>query len=149
MKGIAEYLRRIGKARGFGIQSPWAFRFVTEVIGERWPYYAYEDIDRMYTTRRERRYRKLMLRVRNDIYPNKLVERDISEIDDGVIANDAVLCGVHGAIVVSGIYRDKKSREAWMKMRENPCIGVTFDLYDLAICFLDTSIYKQHYILTF
>ena len=84
MKGIAEYLRRIGKARGFGIQSPWAFRFVTEVIGEKWPYYAYEDIDRMYTTRRERRYRKLMLRVRNDIYPNKLVERDISEIDDGV-----------------------------------------------------------------
>ena len=103
----------------------------------------------MYTTRRERRYRKLMLRVRNDIYPNKLVERDISEIDDGVIANDAVLCGVHGAIVVSGIYRDKKSREAWEKMRENPCIGVTFDLYDLAICFLDTSIYKQHYILNF
>lgn len=149
MKGIAEYLRRIGKARGFGIQSPWAFRFVTEVIGERWPYYAYEDIDRMYTTRRERRYRKLMLRVRNDIYPNKLVERDISEIDDGVIANDAVLCGVHGAIAVSGIYRDKKSREAWEKMRENPCIGVTFDLYDLAICFLDTSIYKQHYILNF
>ena len=48
MINITEYLKRIGKARGFGIQSPWAYRVVTEVIGEKMPYYCYEDIDRVY-----------------------------------------------------------------------------------------------------
>jgi len=30
--------------RGFGIHSPFAFRFVTEVLAQRLPYYGYTDI---------------------------------------------------------------------------------------------------------
>ena len=47
MKSFKEYLSRVGKARGFGIQSPWAYRFVTEIVGERCPYYYYETIERL------------------------------------------------------------------------------------------------------
>ena len=65
MINITEYLKRIGKARGFGIQSPWAYRVVTEVIGEKMPYYCYEDIDRVYKKRSERKFRKLVFRIRN------------------------------------------------------------------------------------
>lgn len=35
---------RWGHSRGFGIQSPWAYRFVRYVINERYPYYAYEEL---------------------------------------------------------------------------------------------------------
>lgn len=38
-------LNRIRKSRGFGIHSPFAFRFVLKVLKERLPYYAYERID--------------------------------------------------------------------------------------------------------
>ena len=52
MKSFKEYLSRVGKARGFGIQSPWAYRFVTEIVGERCPYYYYETIEQIYKNRK-------------------------------------------------------------------------------------------------
>lgn len=149
MKPLAEYIRRIGKARGFGIQSPWAFRFVTEVIGEKWPYYAYESIDRQYTARSERRYQKLMLRIRNYVYPSLLAERDIDSITADSLSNDITAAGKRGAIIIRGIYSNRAAKEKWNGIKNRPDIGITFDLYDFAICFLDTSIYKQHYILNF
>ena len=35
---------RIGHCRGFGVQSPWAYRMVRYVINEHWPYYAYAPL---------------------------------------------------------------------------------------------------------
>lgn len=37
-------LRRYKHSKGFGIHSPFAFRFVLQVLSERYPYYAYEEI---------------------------------------------------------------------------------------------------------
>lgn len=37
-------LRRYNRSRGFGIHSPFAFHFVTSVLGERSPFYAYAVI---------------------------------------------------------------------------------------------------------
>lgn len=37
-------LRYVGSGKGFGVQSPWAYRFVRYVIGEPWPYYAYDEL---------------------------------------------------------------------------------------------------------
>lgn len=34
---------RLPRSRGFGVQSPWAYRFVRSVVSERRPYYAYLD----------------------------------------------------------------------------------------------------------
>jgi len=31
-------------ARGFGVHSPWAYNFIVDVLGEKHPYYAYEDL---------------------------------------------------------------------------------------------------------
>lgn len=35
---------RVKYSRGFGIQSPWAYRFVRYVINEHYPYYAYKEL---------------------------------------------------------------------------------------------------------
>ena len=37
-------LRRCRHCRGFGIQSPWAYRFVRYVVNEHYPYYAYDEL---------------------------------------------------------------------------------------------------------
>lgn len=39
------WLSRIGRCRGFGIQSPWAYRFVCEVVNGRRPYSEYADVE--------------------------------------------------------------------------------------------------------
>lgn len=38
------WFMRCGHSRGFGIQSPWAYRFVRYVINEHYPYYAYSEL---------------------------------------------------------------------------------------------------------
>ena len=38
------WLRRIKYCRGFGVQSPSAYRFIRYVINEHYPYYAYDDL---------------------------------------------------------------------------------------------------------
>lgn len=44
LKRYLTALRRYRRSKGFGIHSPFAFRFVLNVLRERLPYYAYEDI---------------------------------------------------------------------------------------------------------
>lgn len=44
-----QWLRRIGHCRGFGVQSPSAYRFIRYVVNEHYPYYAYADLRRAYS----------------------------------------------------------------------------------------------------
>lgn len=42
------WLRRMSHSRGFGVQSPSAYRFIRYVISEHYPYYAYADLRKKY-----------------------------------------------------------------------------------------------------
>lgn len=140
-----DYLRRKAAARGFGIQSPWAYRFVTEVIGERLPYYGYAAIDRRYRDKRERAYHRLLLRLGNAVWPSALIEADIGELTAERVREIALNAGPHGTLVTTGISRSAEAKERWEAVKRHPDVGVTFDLYHFGIAMLDLSIYKQHY----
>ncbi len=45
LRHILVWFCRIRHSRGFGVQSPWAYRFVRYVINEHYPYYAYSDLE--------------------------------------------------------------------------------------------------------
>ena len=146
---IREFLQRVGKSRGFGIQSPWAFRFVTEVVADKWRYYAYEDIENRFPKRYEQKYQKLLFRIRNFVYPDKLLVIPITTVTPENLPNILCQVGKKGAIVVEGIRESKDSLYKWEKLKKHEEIGVTFDMYSFAVCFLDREIYKQHYKLNF
>ena len=38
------WLRRAHRSKGFGVQSPWAYRFIRYVVNEPYPYYKYEHL---------------------------------------------------------------------------------------------------------
>jgi hypothetical protein len=44
--GLGDWINRRRHNRGFGIQSPSAFFFITEVLNEKLPYYAYKTLER-------------------------------------------------------------------------------------------------------
>ena len=44
IKRMFIWIFRCHHCRGFGIQSPWAYRFVRYVVNEHYPYYAYDDL---------------------------------------------------------------------------------------------------------
>ena len=45
MPGIKDLINRYRHNRGFGVQSPYAFHFVTAVVAEKHSYYAYSSIN--------------------------------------------------------------------------------------------------------
>lgn len=149
MKSFKEFISRVGKARGFGIQSPWAYRFVTEVVGEKSPYYYYEEIDRLFPNAKERKFQKLIYRIRNFTYPSEVMVMDIAEADNDALDAAIKQCGTDGAIILRGINSSGKARQRWQEVLSRQDVGITFDMYHFAVCFLDTSIYKQHYRLNF
>ena len=60
------WLRRIRYSRGFGVHSPWAYKFIRYVINEHYPYYKYKDLEELVygLDRRPRKYNLHNLRVR-------------------------------------------------------------------------------------
>ena len=44
IKRFFVWLRRARYSRGFGVQSPWAYRFIRYVVNEHYPYYKYEHL---------------------------------------------------------------------------------------------------------
>ncbi len=49
--GIITYLKALRGSRGFGIHSPFAFEFVLNVLRDRHPFYAYEELERRHKVR--------------------------------------------------------------------------------------------------
>ena len=62
-------LLRTPRTIGFGVQSPFAYRFLRDVITERWPYYAYEDLKALSIDEKQRRFGQLLLRLSNYLGP--------------------------------------------------------------------------------
>ena len=121
---------------GFGIQSPTDFAFLHDVIREKMPYYAYDDIEKQHplATQRELRVRKLIFRVRN-AFPHEKVEV-IDRDDTMLISRDA------RAIMLIGIQLDQSA--LWKELLGHRHV-ITFDMEDIGIAVFDVERHAQHY----
>lgn len=138
MQGIIDRISRWWHSFGFGIQSPWAYSVVTDVICERLPYYDYERIDRECKSRQERRRQKLYLRIRNHFPQCRFYSiADLGQGGDGILTDEVFL--------LTSIRESSEAYKRWIQLRDSDSVGVTFDLYDLALCFPEEGRYKQHY----
>ncbi len=142
MQSITDRISRWWHSLGFGIQSPWAYSLVTDVIAEKLPYYDYRRIDREFSLPRERRRQKLFLRLRNR-YP----QCRFYAIDDLPLSGGNPTDGImtDGVFVLTGIRTSEHTFRQWLAIRDSDAIGITFDLYDLALCFPEEGRIKQHY----
>ena len=75
VRRILARIRHIGSGRGFGIQSPADYSFVCNVINERMPYYAYEELKKQLPnlTSLQRRKCELLFRIANFLQPQATV----------------------------------------------------------------------------
>lgn len=163
------WLSRIGRCRGFGIQSPTDYWLVRYVINEHWPYYQYREVgqgDDALT----RKLGRLYLRIANWRQPS-VVESDGYEdyLQAGCRratfgdSRELIRLPLEGdyrgrlthiynkveaqtVLIVESISRD---RNFWREIVSDNRTGVTFDLYYCGLVMFDKKRRKQNYIVNF
>lgn len=167
------WLLRFRHRKGYGVHSPFAFGFITDVLYNKECYYAYEDIDKVlkwWQGGRVKSMHRLLFRLSNYHRPKTMYLRGVGE---SVVR--ACKCGSQGVrIVPSGeqspadmILLDGADESAmkhvaegtmvvvknihrcpnfWRRLKADDRLTVTFDLYDIGIAFARNDLNEQHYI---
>ena len=156
------WLMRIRHRCGYGVHSPFAFSFLTDVVYERTPYYAYSTLDEALPLAHSMRRRKglhLIFRVANWLQPAVAVLPQAGCRHALVLAH-APACGADlivlrepdeqaaqmvragGVLILDNLQQHRE----WFR-----CLPatVTFDLYDLGVAIYEERLTKQHYIINF
>ena len=166
------WLARFRHRKGYGVHSPFAFRFITDVIYECQAYYAYKELDKALPFSKRFRQRKglhLLLRLANHLQPETiLLPKDawwekrylqsgcknakiMCQLPEGEVSlcflkapDDGALqhLGEQSVLLLDNLHRYRE----WF--RNLPSV-VSFDLYDLGIAFFDKQYNKQYYKVNF
>ena len=94
-------VKRWPRTQGFGVQSPWAYRYIRYVIAEHASYYAYEELDKAYTTalQVDRDLSRLYFRVANHCQARRW-GLAINHCD---MKADYVRCGCKSTVIVDRV----------------------------------------------
>lgn len=134
------YPQRLRHRLGYGVQSPFAYELVRDVLFERLHYYAYKDLNLRSEADRQ------LWRLRNHFTPQHLVHIDSSAADAHHIyeqtANSAT---AHTALVIDGLAGT--NAHLWTTVLHDPRATVTFDLGTRGLVTFDSKRIKQNYIL--
>ena len=166
------WLRRFRYRRGYGIHSPFAFRFLQDVVYEKSSYYAYCQLDShlAWSQRlRQRRGLRLLFRLSNYVQPHYLLLPQGSALEGLYLqegchsarlcrqatGKERTLCYLKqpdenvlsvldkdSALVLDNLHRHRQ----WFQDLK---AVVKFDLYDLGIAFFDPKYNEQYYIVNF
>ena len=128
---FVRYLRSVGHSRGFGIQSPFAYKMVTEVVCGRGGG----------GTKLERLHDRLSAYcVENGM------RLSVWDLSDGEFRRDIVgEMGRDDVLLVYGLYNNEKSLVSWRMLRDDSRTGVTIDGGLAGVVFFDLKMYKRNY----
>ncbi len=105
------WLQRWRKSLGFGVQSPWVYRFNRNVVNEHYPYYAYETLQEQFPDidKKTRKLCRLYFRIANWKRPSTII--DFAPATDVYVqymvagCHSSVICKVD-ALQQEGAYRE-------------------------------------------
>lgn len=167
------WLKRVRHRKGYGVHSPFAFDFITNVIYNNERYYAYNYLDsklRWWQYGREKSIVHLAFRLSNyrcprTLYCNGLpsilmeacckgsrsvnIVGDVSSGPADMVfvgcSDDAALDHIgEGTMVV--LWSLRENAKFWQRIKDDERVTVTFDLYDVGIAFARADLNRQHYI---
>lgn len=68
---FTDRLTRFFTRRGYGVQSPFAYHMVRDVIVEKTPYFAYENLEKLYSRDAQTSMLRLLFRLSNALQPSR------------------------------------------------------------------------------
>lgn len=137
---IMTALPRAIHRRGFGVQSPWAYELVRDVLFEPLQYYAYEE-QHLVT-----RWQQQLFRIRNHYRHQPLIIIDdtsqaaVERYEQALqhVTSDTIL-------IIENI--DNENAKLWDAIVKDPRAIVTFDMRHRGMVTFDTRRIKQNYLL--
>ncbi len=124
MRRLFYSIIRWPRSHGFGVQSPFAFRFVTEVVrSHRIPEHLPSGFYEQFSTKDKR-----LLSFYGRLYDFLIREK-----------------GLERVYVIEGIHDDAESYSLWMEIIQDEKVVVSFDLYDCGVLFFDGKLPKFNY----
>ena len=137
---ILTALPRAIHRRGFGVQSPWAYELVRDVLFEPLQYYAYEE--QHLTTSRQQQ----LFRIKNHYRHQPLIIIDDKAQVAAEKYEQALKRITHDTIlIVENI--DNENARLWDAIVHDPRAIVTFDMRHRGMVTFDTKRIKQNYLL--
>ena len=168
------WLRRLRQRRGYGVHSPFAFRFLTEVVYEQGAFYDFDVLDRQLRPLQRLRIRRLLhmlFRLSNFVQPERIYVPAEASLEASYLqagckhatlspvetpdCNAATLYFVRQPSEVSAetlgprsvLVLDRlQSHKAWF--RSLPAT-VFFDLHDIGVAIFDNAYNRQYYTINF
>ena len=133
-------LPRAAHRHGFGVQSPWAYELIRDLLYDRLHYYAYSDLQ--LRTPEQRQLYRIRLHYRHQplvvITDTASVARQqYQQVVDTATA-DTVLVVEH---------TDDANARLWKYITDDPRAIITFDMGSRGLVIFDSKRIKQNYIL--
>lgn len=126
--------------RGFGVQSPWAYELVRDVLYESLPYYAYDEQNLSSPMQQQ------LFRIRNHFQGQPIVVID----EKGEKASqqcEEVLQTVTPDTVLILEHINDENADLWTRMVDDSRTIITFDMRKRGMIIFDNKRIKQNYLL--
>lgn len=65
-------LSRLFARKGYGVQSPFAYHIVRDVVAEDMPFYAYDELQTRFGKRKDEDFLRLIFRLANEVQPSQV-----------------------------------------------------------------------------
>ncbi|WP_232223175.1 hypothetical protein, partial [Prevotella sp. S7 MS 2] len=135
-------LMRIPRTRGFGVQSPFAYRFLRRVVAPKsngtWPVL-------WLCSNRSLRKEKLLSRLNEYCCEKNLTY--VGLLGEEIPTYEELLehLDISTVLFIDGIQKKSEMKYLWLKLLEGTHRGGAFDLYDCGILFFNQTYYKRVY----
>lgn len=136
---ILTYPNRLRHRLGYGVQSPWAYEMVRDVLFEKLHYYAYEE--KQLRTASDRQ----LWRIENYFRSGEFVYIPSGRSASDAYEQTARMATENTAVVIDGMMGDNAS--LWKRVLADSRATVTFDMGSRGLVTFDKKRIKQNYTL--
>ena len=126
--------------RGFGVQSPWAYELVRDVLFETLPYYAYDE--QKLSTPMQRQ----LFRIQNHFQGQPIIVIDEKGKQASQRGEEVLQTATLDTVLILEHINDENA-VLWTKMVDDPRAIITFDMRKRGLVIFDKKRIKQNYLL--
>ena len=126
--------------RGFGVQSPWAYELVRDVLFETLPYYAYDE--QKLSTPMQRQ----LFRIQNHFQGQPIIVIDEKGEQASQRGEEVLQTATPDTVLILEHINDENA-DLWTRLVDDPRTIITFDMRKRGMVIFDKKRIKQNYLL--